>query len=65
MIEFFADRENIKSQGVVKDFENKLYFFRITSRISKFTSRISKLETVNQKRFTVFCSKLEREENEK
>ncbi len=58
MIEFFADRENIKSQGVVKDFENKLYFFRITSRISK-------LETVNQKRFTVFCSKLEREENEK
>ena len=58
MIEFFADRENIKSRGVVKDFENKLYFFRITSRISK-------LETVNQKRFTVFCSKLEREENEK
>lgn len=58
MIEFFADRENIKSQGVVKDFENKLYFFRITSRISK-------LEIVNQKRFTVFCSKLEREENEK
>ena len=58
MIEFCADRENIKSQGVVKDFENKLYFFRITSRISK-------LETVNQKRFTVFCSKLEREENEK
>jgi len=58
LIEFFADRENIKSQGVVKDFENKLYFFRITSRISK-------LETVNQKRFTVFCSKLEREENEK
>ena len=58
MIEFFADRENIKSQGVVKDFENKLYFFRMTSRISK-------LETVNQKRFTVFCSKLEREENEK
>ena len=58
MIEFFADREIIKSQGVVKDFENKLYFFRITSRISK-------LETVNQKRFTVFCSKLEREENEK
>ena len=58
MIEFFADRENIKSQGGVKDFENKLYFFRITSRISK-------LETVNQKRFTVFCSKLEREENEK
>lgn len=58
MIEFFADRENIKSQGVVKDFENKLYFFRITSRISK-------LETVNQKRFTVFYSKLEREENEK
>ena len=58
MIEFFADRENIKSQGVVKDFEIKLYFFRITSRISK-------LETVNQKRFTVFCSKLEREENEK
>ena len=58
MIEFFADRENIKSQGVVKDFENKLYFFRITSRISK-------LETVNQKRLTVFCSKLEREENEK
>ena len=58
MIEFFADRENIKSQGVVKDFENKLYFFRITSRISK-------LETVNQKRFTVFCSKLEREETEK
>ena len=58
MIEFFADRENIKSQGVVKDFENKLYFFRITSRISK-------LETVNQKMFTVFCSKLEREENEK
>ena len=58
MIEFFADRENIKSQGVVKDFENKLYFFRITSRISK-------LETVNQKRFTVFCSRLGREENEK
>ena len=43
---------------MVKDFENKLYFFRITSRISK-------LETVNQKRLTVFCSKLEREENEK